>query len=156
MAAADKKPIKRAKEIRFLSRDHHHELLLCWKIRTGFSKNISKDRIKKYVDWFYRNHLENHFQVEEEYLFPILGVNNKMVKKALTQHRRLNRLFKQSKNLKIVLNQIEEELEQHIRFEERILFNAIQEMASPEQLTRLERFHGQDKFVENTEDEFWI
>ena len=39
------KPIKRHKALQPLSRDHHHGLLLSWKIRAGFSKNIEPNRI---------------------------------------------------------------------------------------------------------------
>ena len=42
----------------------------------------------------------------------------------------------------IVLDLIEEELEQHIPFEERILFNEIQQRATPEQLIGIEKHHS--------------
>ena len=74
------KPLKRAPELQPLSHDHHHGLQLCWKIRTGFSKQIEPDRIKKYSDWFYKTHLKPHFELEEKYVFPILGAENDLVK----------------------------------------------------------------------------
>ncbi len=86
-------PIKRDKALQGISREHHHGLLLCWKIRSGFAKNISNVRIKKYTDWFYETHLIPHFELEENHIFPILGEQNEMVKKALTEHRRLKHLF---------------------------------------------------------------
>ena len=49
----DNKPLKRHKALQPLSRDHHHGLLLSWKIRSGFKKNIDVERIKVYADWFY-------------------------------------------------------------------------------------------------------
>jgi len=39
-------PIKRSIALQPLSREHHHGLLLCWKIRTGLKKGIDIDRIK--------------------------------------------------------------------------------------------------------------
>ena len=54
------------------------------------------------------------------------------------------------------LRQIAFELEQHIRFEERDLFNEIQAAASPEQLEELKRLHTEEKFSENIEDMFWV
>lgn len=53
------------------------------------------------------------------------------------------------------LNRIEEALESHICFEERILFRAIQEVATPLQLERVPSLHRENGFAENTADEFW-
>jgi len=61
------KPIKRHESIQPLSRDHHHGLLLSWKIRSGISKGVDINRIKKYADWFYTNHIKPHFGIEEKY-----------------------------------------------------------------------------------------
>jgi hypothetical protein len=63
-------PIKRDKALQEVSREHHHGLLLCWKIRKGFSKGIEPERIKRYADWFYKTHLISHFEVEENTFSP--------------------------------------------------------------------------------------
>lgn len=151
-----REPIKRNIFIQPLSRDHHFTLLLCWKIRKGFSKNIPPERIKRYADWYFQNHVLPHFQIEEDYLFPVLGKENDMVKKALSDHRRLTRLFRNEKEIEKSLSLIEEELEQHVRYEERELFNEIQRVATPAQLELVAENHPDSKFRENTEDEFWL
>ncbi|MEM9650065.1 MAG: hemerythrin domain-containing protein, partial [Bacteroidota bacterium] len=97
-----------------------------------------------------------HFNVEERFLFPILGKNNRLIKEALAQHKNLQDLFKKTENLELVLKRIEKELKQHIRFEERVLFNTIQNAASLEQLKGLSRFDTEARFIENTKDEFWL
>lgn len=150
------KPLKRDLALQGVSRDHHHGLLLCWKIRTGFSKKIAEVRIKKYVDWFYSSHLVPHFELEENYIFPILGNDHKLVKKALSQHKRLHRLFADTETLSKSLSLIEEELDTHIRFEERVLFNEIQKSATEEQLNLISKIHTHEKFNDNTNDTFWI
>ncbi len=94
------KLIKRNKALQRVSREHHHSLLLCWKIRSGFSKGIAEE----------------------------------------------------SKSLSL----IEEELEQHIRFEERILFNKIQRTATEEELKAISKIHYDEKFNDNTDDTFWV
>ncbi|MDD3722601.1 MAG: hypothetical protein PHW92_08950 [Lutibacter sp.] len=38
--------IKRLHALKEYSKDHHHALLLCWKIQVGFSKGIAVGRIK--------------------------------------------------------------------------------------------------------------
>ena len=55
------KLIKRAEYLKTLSREHHLGLLLCWKIKTGFSNGISIERMKLYLDWFFKNHLQQTF-----------------------------------------------------------------------------------------------
>tara|TARA_R110000751_G_scaffold307769_1_gene431142 strand:- start:106923 stop:107384 length:462 start_codon:yes stop_codon:yes gene_type:complete len=148
-------PIKRHSALQGVSREHHHGLLLCWKIRTGLSKNVSMERIKVYVDWFYRTYLVPHFELEETYIFPIVGNDHPWVKKALSDHRRLIRLFTSTAADMKTLGQIEETLEQHIRFEERQLFNHVQEMANNKQLDIIEKQHSNEKFNDNISDPFW-
>lgn len=150
------KPLKRDKALHPLSHDHHHGLLLCWKIRTGISKNISPERMKNYTNWFYKTHLIPHFELEESLMFPILGNEHELIKKALAEHRRLKRLFEAESDLIRNLSLIEEELEQHIRFEERILFMEIQKQATSAELELVAQNHTSEKFLENTKDEFWI
>ena len=149
------KPLKRAPELQPLSHDHHQALQLCWKIRTGFSKKIESNRIKKHTDWFFKTHLKPHFELEEKYVFPILGADNKLIKKALAEHRRLERLFKQTTDQEKSLGLIEEELEAHIRFEERILFVEIQKIATKEELVKINEIHIEETFVERDDDLFW-
>ena len=50
---------------------------------------------------------------------------------------------------------IEEELEKHIRFEERVLFEKIQKVATEDELKVIEQHHLSESFEENKEDEFW-
>lgn len=148
-------PIKRNKALQGIRREHHHGLLLCWKIRTGFSKRISEERIKKYADWFYNTHLIPHFEIEEKHIFPVLSNEHELVKKAISEHKRLVRLFKDTVDISKSLSLIEEKLDQHIRFEERILFNEIQKIARVEQLRTISKIHRDEKFNDNTDDPFW-
>ncbi len=149
----DKKPLKRSKELRSFSVDHHHGLLLSWKIRTGFKKGIEVKRMANYVEWFYQNHLMPHFKLEEQYMFPVLGDADPDIVKALDDHRELTALI-ENRNQPEALHQLADALEAHIRFEERVLFGRIQQAATPDQLTRIEQIHDSEKFVEH-HDEFW-
>ena len=92
-------PILRSEFLKPLSREHHHGLLLCWKIRTGLRKGVSARRIKAFADWFFEGHLKKHFEVEEDKVFPLLGLNHPMVEKALKDHRRLRRLFAEKEQI---------------------------------------------------------
>lgn len=149
------KPIKRSEFLKPLSIEHHHGLLFCWKMRAGIKKDVEVSRIKKYADWFYQNYLIPHFEVEEKYVFTILGNENELIKKAVSEHRRLKQLFESTTEFQKNIGLIEEELESHIRFEERILFGEIQKSATVEQLLSIEFNHSDEKFVDNLTDPFW-
>ncbi|MCG9972572.1 hemerythrin domain-containing protein [Christiangramia crocea] len=152
-----RKPIKRHKALQPLSREHHYGLLLCWKIRQGFKLNIEPERIKSYIDWFQLNYLKPHFEAEEKLIFPILGNDYDLVKRALTEHRRLEKLFNQESELEKTLKQIEKELDLHIKFEERVLFNKIQKEATSDQLEVIKEHHQDGNFSDDDwEDHFWI
>lgn len=148
------KPIKRHESIKQFSREHHFGLLLCWKIRTGLKKEISLERIKNYTDWFFENQLKPHFLAEEKYIFSILPEDHKLIKRALSEHRKLERLFNDDKDIYKSLNQIEEKLDEHIRFEERILFNEIQEVATEAQLQKIAEIHTELP-KDEWKDAFW-
>jgi iron-sulfur cluster repair protein YtfE (RIC family) len=50
---------------------------------------------------------------------------------------------------------IKNDLEGHIRFEERVLFNKIQEKASAEELQEIQQHHDKEITCGVWEDEFW-
>lgn len=147
--------IKRHQALKEYSKDHHQALLLCWKIQVGFSKGISADRIKTYTNWFYENHILAHFQKEEKYMFPVLGNENKLIIQALKEHKILLDLFTDTTQIENSLKQIQTLLKNHIRFEERILFNEIQSAATPQELEIIEKFHSNENFADNLNDIFW-
>ncbi|HMU99360.1 MAG TPA: hemerythrin domain-containing protein [Leptospiraceae bacterium] len=149
------KPLKRAEYLKALSREHHHGLLLCWKIKTGFSKGVSVERMKLYLDWFFKNHLQPHFEMEEKYIFPILGNENVLIKQAVEEHKIITALFCNTSQVEISIKQIQVDLEKHIRFEERVLFDKIQNAASPENMDVIKKLHSSEKFIDNTSDVFW-
>src|SRR5690606_34011774 len=100
--------------------------------------------------------LDPHFEIEKEYVFPILGSTNVRVKRALANHRRLNRLFAETTELNKMLHKIEEELSTNISFEERVLYSELRTIASPEQWEEIEKRHHQLEFSdENWKDQFW-
>ena len=151
----DKKPIKRHQSLQALSRQHHFGLLFSWKIRKGFSKKIEVHRLQQYAKWFWKEEIQPHFKAEEKCVFPILGKENELVQRALKEHRRIKRLFHDTKNPLQSLNRLEEELDAHIRFEERTLFNEIQKEATPEQLQKVEAVHKDRELFPVYPDPFW-
>lgn len=151
----ENKPIKRNQFIQPISREHHHGLLLCWKIKEGLKRNIELARIKKYADWFFKNHLIPHFEIEEKSIYTFLDNENEWIKNAIADHRKLSALF-EAEVSEDNLKQIVELLQTHIRFEERILFNEIQKVATDVQLKSIADIHTEEKFEDNLTDEFWV
>lgn len=150
-----RKPIKRHSALQPLSRQHHFGLLFSWKIRKGFNKNVEINRMQAYAKWFFKQEIEPHFYDEETYVFPILEEGNELVERALKEHRQLKRLFNDTENPGKTLHQLEEELDAHIRFEERILFNEIQKVATEEQLQKIEEVHSNLEKSPDYHDPFW-
>ena len=150
-----KKPIKRHQALQPLSRQHHFGLLFSWKLRKGFNKNVEIERMQEYARWFYEHEIKPHFRDEEKYLFPILEAENELVERALKEHRRIKRLLKKTKNPEKSLHRLEEELDAHIRFEERVLFNEIQNVATEMQLEKIEDIHNVFEKSPDYHDPFW-
>ncbi|MFZ2284936.1 MAG: hemerythrin domain-containing protein, partial [Lutibacter sp.] len=108
-----------------------------------------------YSDWFYENHILEHFQLEEKYMFPVLGNENKLIIQALEEHKILLELFTDTTQIETSLKQIQTLLKSHIRFEEQILFNEIQTAATPQELEKIAQFHSDKKYSDNLNDVFW-
>ena len=147
--------IKRHASLQEYSRDHHHALLLCWKIKVGLQKGVAIDRIKAYTDWFYENHIIDHFIMEEKYMFPVLSSDHELIIQVLNEHKMLLELFTDLDDVENSLKKLHVALKDHIRFEERILFNEIQDAATSQQLNLIEKNRPEEKFEDNLSDVFW-
>ncbi|MFN7997875.1 MAG: hemerythrin domain-containing protein [Bryobacteraceae bacterium] len=117
-----------------LSRQHHDGLALCVLIRRGLQQDAgsgtSAELARKAVDR-YDLELVNHFQLEEQILFPamqaVLG-DLPLVAQLIAEHRRLESLFVKlrSEPSATLLETMCGLLERHIRAEENELFQMAQ------------------------------
>lgn len=151
-------PLKRHEALKPLSREHHHGLLLCWKIKEGLKREVDTERIRAYAEFFFESQLRPHFEFEEQEIFSLLGKDHPMVKKAIVEHHRLEQLFKEDQNVGRALSEIVKELDSHIRFEERVLFNEIQQQASEEKLQELKIKEDEVESPDPDQwnDKFWV
>src|SRR5688500_18476139 len=85
-------PIKRHAALQALSRDHHHGLLLSWKLREGIKRKIEPARMMKYIRWFWVTQLKPHFEEEEKHVFTVLDRSHPLILQAIAEHRRLESL----------------------------------------------------------------
>lgn len=135
-----KKPIKRNTAIIEFSKDHRFALLLVWKIREGLKKSVEPKRISQYVIHFYDTDLIHHFKDEEEILFNKLSADNPLRIQAETEHKSIKLLVDELRNKSgeiSLLTKFADTLEKHIRFEERELFNHLQENISDKDLAEI-------------------
>ncbi|WP_241739475.1 hypothetical protein [Aestuariibaculum marinum] len=93
--------------------------------------------------------------MEELYVFTILEESNELIKQALNDHVTISDLFENTAVDGKTLSVIAETLDNHIRFEERVLFPKIQEVATESQFLEIEKIHQSDPFEDNLSDEFW-
>lgn len=134
------KPIKRNKAFVQFSIEHHFGLLQVWQIRQDITNGIDAQLISKHTLEFFEKGLRGHFRREEELLFAKLPVGDPLREQAEKEHRELYQLIDNiSKNRSDsqLLQQFAGLLEAHIRFEERVLFNCLQEIMGQEELERL-------------------
>lgn len=152
-------PISRHEALQPISREHHFGLLLCWKIRTGLEKNIDTGRISDYVKFAFQTSLQPHFRLEEDVVFTVLDEQDPLVLGALEQHRKLTQLITDKEPSTSVLEEIQTLLNEHIRFEERVLFQKIQDQATAEEFNAIVEAHSTHEERLDTDsvwkDEFW-
>ncbi len=155
------KPIKRHEALVSYSREHHEGLLLVWKIRSGFRKNIAAERIARYVVHFFEKDLSAHFSDEENNLAPLLPAGDEQMARMMDEHRQIrewvHRLQKQEV-LAADVSGFADALERHIRFEERVLFNHLQAQLTPLQLSALVETDrgGHEHPDKGWQDIFWL
>ena len=156
----ENQPIRRSEHIIALSRDHHAGLLFCWKIKEGLRKEIPLQKILKYINFFWEQHLKQHFSEEEALLFDRLDDElcrqGKLEHLALEAHiGYLNHSGKATKEKYLAFAEL---LNKHIRFEERALFPHLEAVLPAQVLQQagnvLNAAHT-TPFIDNYPDEFW-
>lgn len=152
--------MKRHESIVTFSREHHFGLLFCWKIRHGIKKQVPGEQILSYAKYFWENHLWRHFEEEETLLF--CQLQDRLVGQALSEHGHIRQLMEMVISIKPVqtdlLSTLADMVDDHIRFEERILFPHIEKELPEKKLVELgklfQHLHsGREK--DDYPDEFW-
>ena len=126
-----------------LSHQHHNGLALCVLIRRSLSTDSSLENLAKLARRVidrYELELTNHFEIEEQVLFPACGPAH-LVEELVGDHRALEGLVAQLRNAPSgrLLEQFCELLSKHIRREESELFEQAQQTLSREALEEMGR-----------------
>jgi hemerythrin superfamily protein len=144
--------MKRFEQIHYLSWDHRNTLLEAFNIQkyidTLSDKEISQKRIEAINH--YEKDLLPHFRAEEECLLPRMilnqNVNSDLIRKTLDDHILIHSLFLLLKKensdfqkIKSILKEIAKALNEHIRFEERELFEHSQAILSIDDFNEIQK-----------------
>ena len=131
--------MKRAVALQPLSHQHHNSLMACLLISKGISKRANPDIISDFITRLYKEDLQPHFKKEEEIVFPAL---KSQAMKTLLQreHDTISILAQRITNVHdyALMETFHKLLEQHVRFEERVVFNNVQEQAGEDVLHKME------------------
>jgi hemerythrin-like domain-containing protein len=150
--------MKRHKSIVSLSREHHFGLLFCWKIRQGLNKKVPAERMQPYIKYFWGNHLLQHFEEEEKLLF--VALQDSLVEQAISEHKNIRQLMEAVTGTKPVqpeqLSVLADTLENHIRFEDRVLFPHMEKELPESTLIALEQQLHPTEEKDAYPDEFWV
>ncbi|MDN3607849.1 hemerythrin domain-containing protein [Kaistella yonginensis] len=138
-----------------LSRDHHFGLLLCWKLKEGLKKEISVERMAKYIELFYQHNLKPHFAEEEQTIFKILGEEHSLIKEAISQHQIFHKMIEDGFETTEHIENFRALLEIHIRTEERQIFPEIEKQATEEQLQAILKLEHPELKEPEYDDIFW-
>lgn len=142
-----------------LSRDHHHGLLLGWKIKQGIKNNTAKSEISNYIKHFAKQALEPHFKQEEEDALIYLSDEDSLKKQVLEEHQEIFDLVAHLSVNSTIENLIgiAEKLEKHIRFEERKLFPHLEKNLSKDELESIgvAIAKNHQPYIEDYKNEFW-
>ena len=114
-----------------LSHDHHHTLVRARELRDGAAGGEEERRAA--ADRFLRHyglHVVRHFREEEELVFPLLPLQPPELDRVLGEHQRIRALTRRLRDegpAAATLAELGELLDAHIRLEERIVFELVQE-----------------------------
>ena len=140
--------MKRTPELRTLSEDHHHGLVHARRLRTA-----AEAKAKDFLNFWQRD-TAIYFRKEEEVLLPVMArhggdVTLEPLVEMLERHARIRGLVMRLSDEVVggkvrpkTLREIGEQLEAHVRFEERVVFPLIEgslpEVALTELAARME------------------
>ena len=136
--------MKRHPVLADLSRDHHKALVTAQYIKKGAptfrGMPVSLEGKKEYTLRFYKEHLVDHFLKEENVLFPavqkIIPGTRALIDELIGEHQAMKMLIQkleEDDDSENTLNDLGFLLEAHIRKEERVFFQEIQEILTDDQ-----------------------
>ena len=153
-----KEPLKRSKELSPLSHEHHDGLLFVWKLREGLKNNIAPARLKEFTIFYWQQHIKPHFYQEEHVLSKFIPIGNLLVKQMHEEHALIRELILSLGDDASIetFTSLADVIYKHIRFEERQLFEWVEENLNKEQLQEIyNELEEHPLCGSDWKDEFW-
>lgn len=156
--------MKRDKNLETLSWEHHDGLVVAFRVEKGLNNQTNPKVMIEYLSHIWDHALQHHFWQEEAALMPHLQhieEGNKLLSQMINEHNMLKNLIaklQQSEtNQKTILKDFSRMLNDHIRFEERILFPLAERAISAEKMAQIGKFlHRQHRPGNNDwKPSFW-
>ena len=135
--------MKRHPALRQLSDDHHQGLVLALRAKKAAAGDdtLDVDSVWQEVVTRFARELEPHFRIEEQRLSPALLRHGEqaLIERLDCEHAELRQLASRVIRNRQNLARFGELLQQHIRFEERELFEVAQQRLTEQELAEVER-----------------
>jgi len=145
-----------------LSREHHFGLLFCWKLRQGLQNGSDLQVMRDYVRYFWDNVLKEHCYEEEWLLQRLLPDNNAMQIRIEEDHHLVHGIVhlicNRPRLTRDLFEALQQDLNDHIRWEERELFSYLQTTAQSDELELAGKLleHRHPVHTDNFTPEFWV
>lgn len=149
-----------------LSRQHHQGLLVSLLLSKGLKKDLATKPMRDFILQFWQDDLRKHFELEEETLKPLANSYaslEPLITRMLLEHQQIvlliNRINNEARAEQLdTIKAFADKLEQHIRFEERELFEQLQLTLSSEDMAVLNLAFNtivEKDFCERYPNKFW-
>ena len=143
--------------LRPLSREHEHGLEFVNRLRAGIEQHISCERLRNYVLWYWSEHIKPHFFQEEKILLPMMKRDEQMFKRIKDEHDYIRELILEidtepEKRAFVILADL---VEDHILFEENLVFPHLQKNSDPVLIQEIELKMNPPKET-GWKDPFWV
>lgn len=119
-----------------LSHDHHHTLVRARELRAA-STDAQRAEAAARIARHYALELVRHFREEEELVFPLLPLAPPELERVLAEHQRIRSLVRRVAAGEPLHGELGTLLEEHVRLEERIVFELVQESVPEAELAAL-------------------
>lgn len=125
-----------------MTSEHHQALVLAGRLRQACRQGDVSQELRRSTCRTFEQELDPHFAIEEQLILPALATAGRqdLVDCTIEEHRQLRALIvaaASSEDATGHLQAFADLLTAHVRFEERTLFAAAQQILTPEALERL-------------------
>lgn len=153
--------MKRSEELYPLSWQHHNGLMAVLLLKKGVQKKADVAIMVQFIQQIRKEELDEHFEAEEKTLNLFSDKYHRLrmlYQKMIEEHAAIRQCFRELENPSYaVIEKFYQLLDQHIRFEEREYFPAIEVTLSAEELTAISKdlSHLHHQSCANFPIKFW-